>query len=391
MTGRDSKRSKSDETDPLIPATEEDRDTVLVVDDQEAVCQLLSRYLSRKDFEIVEARSGLEALDRVREVGPTAIVTDIRMPDMDGMELLARIMSTDPDMIVIMTTCAPSVDLTIEALRAGASDFLPKPVDLTRLYESLRRGIQRRKVRLATQRHQITLEKRVRRRTAALSQALDELRRVNTQLKSAYEGSIELLRRTSAVRDDDTGAHLDRIRLFSGEVAACLGLSDDDVEMIRAASPMHDIGKIAIPDQILQKTGSLTLEEFETMKKHTLIGGRILGGYGVPIFVASEQIALTHHECWNGNGYPRGLAGNDIPVFGRIVAVVDVWDALTHKRCYKPAYSTEKSLELMEQGRGSQFDPDVLDAFMEALPRILEIEAELREMRTKAASEGDGK
>ncbi len=371
-------RQRLDDTDQLDVATGEECDHILVVDDQDAVCQLLSRYLSRKGFDVIQARSGVEALDKVREFSPTAIVTDIRMPDMDGMELLGRVMSTDPDMIVIMTTGAPSVDLTIDALRSGASDFLPKPVDLTRLFESLSRGIDRRKARLASQRHQVTLEKRVRRRTAALSQALEELRRVNVQLKLAYEGSIELLRRTSALRDNDTGAHIDRIRLFAVEVAGTIGLQEEEIEMLRAASPMHDIGKIGIPDQILQKPSSLTPEEFETMKQHTIIGGRILGGYDAPILQASEQIALTHHECWDGSGYPNGLSGNDIPLFGRIVAAVDVWDALTHERCYKPAFTYEKSLELMKQGRGTRFDPDILDAFVEALPRIREIEEQVR-------------
>jgi len=363
-----------------------EKDLILVVDDQESVCQLIARYLARKGYDAITAPGGVEALERVREASPVAIVTDIRMPDMDGMELLANVMATDPDMIVIIATGAPTMDLSIEAMRAGATDFIPKPVDLGRLHESLRRGIHRRKARLASQRQQVVLERRVTRRTAALTKALEELQRVNRQLKEAYEGSIELLRRTSALRDNDTGAHIDRIRLFSGEVAAAMGLPDDEIRLLQAASPMHDIGKIGIPDTILQKPGPLTAEEFAIMKLHTVIGGRILGGYDAPLLCASERIAMTHHECWDGSGYPHGLVGTDIPLFGRIVAAVDMWDALTHVRCYKPAFSTEKSLELMRAGRGTRFEPAVLDAFLTSLPRIVQIEREVRERHSAGAT-----
>ncbi len=357
--------------------SDSNQNLVLVVDDQESVCQTIGRYLTRKGFLIETAGSGREALDKVMRHPPVAIVSDIRMPDMDGMELLNRVMACDPDMVVILATGVPSMEVTIEALRAGATDFLPKPVDMKQLYSSLSRGVERRKARLASQQREIQLESKVRKRTRELSDTLEKLQSVNEQLSEAYDGSIELLRRTSALRDNDTGDHIDRIRLFSGEVAQKLGLSADDIRLIKGASPMHDIGKIGIPDQILQKPGKLTPEEFDIMKTHTLIGGQILGGYKVPLLQASEQIALTHHERWNGKGYPYGLAGGEIPLFGRIVAVVDVWDALTHERCYKRAFTIEEALKIIREERGQHFDPDVLDAFLESLPRIQEIEHEV--------------
>jgi len=322
-----------DAPDIELAAAPDDGDGIRVVDDQKSVSELIVRYLTRHGYRVSTASGGTEALRLVGERPPAAVFTDIQMPDMDGMTLLARLIRLDPDMIVVMTTGAPNMQLTIEALRAGASDFLPKPVRLPQLLKSLQEGIARRQARLASYQRQIWLEERVRDRTEELTAALDALRKLNQQLTEAYDGSIEMLRRTSAMRDNDTGAHIDRIRLFSEIIARRVELPEDQIRILRAASPMQDIGKIGIPDSILQKRGKLTPEEYELMKEHTLIGAEILSGYEVPVLEASARIALTHHERWDGSGYPRGLSGTEIPLFGLIVATVDVWDALTHERC----------------------------------------------------------
>lgn len=348
-------------------------DLILTVDDEPSISRLVSRFLERKGYQTRAASSGQEAIDLITELAPVAIVSDIRMPGLDGLALLSHVMQCDPDMVVILTTGAPSMAITIEAMRAGASDFLPKPIDLNRLGEALERGITRRRARLASQRRQLELELQVRTRTRELHDTLDRLQNTNLQLQEAYEESIELLRRTSAIRDNDTGNHIERIREFSGIVGRELGLSQADLHILQSAAPMHDIGKIGIPDQILRKPGKLTPEEFDIMKTHTTIGAQILGGRETPLLKASEIIALTHHERWDGKGYPYGLAGEEIPLFGRIVAVVDVFDALTHERCYKPAIETSVALQILREARGTQFDPDALDAFLSVSPLIIEV------------------
>ncbi|MDK2970414.1 MAG: cyclic di-GMP phosphodiesterase [Candidatus Sumerlaeota bacterium] len=345
-------------------------ETVLLVDDEDNILRMLAQYLERKGYRTLQAVSGADALHIVAESAPAAIISDVCMPEMDGLDLLHAVMESDPDTVVILTTGSPSLDVTIEALRSGAVDFLPKPIDLNRLLESLHRGIRRRRARLAGRRRQSELEKQVRLRTRELSEALSGLQEAHRRLQDSYQESIDLLCRTSAVRDRDTGDHIDRIRVFSGEIARTLGLPAEEASVIAAASPMHDIGKIGIPDEILRKPGPLTTEEFEIMKTHTTIGARILSGREADVFRISETIALTHHEQWNGFGYPHGLFGEEIPLCGRIVAVVDVFDALIHERCYKPAYRLEDAIEVMQGMRGTKFDPAVLDAFLVSLPAI---------------------
>lgn len=355
-----------------------DQQLIFVIDDEESVCRMLQVYLERAGYTVRIMNSGKNALDMMGQEFPIAIISDIRMPDLDGLELLSQVMSYDPDMVVILMTGAPSLDITIEALRAGATDFLPKPIDMKFLLNSLNKGVERRRNRLRSKRREEHLEMVVGKRTKELTEAIAELKSMTGELALAYEGSVEMLRRASTLRDNDTGEHIDRIRLYSGALAKAIGMSADEVSLIMSASPMHDIGKIGIPDEILQCRGSLTHHQFEVMKKHTIIGHEILSGYNVPILSASAEIALTHHERWDGSGYPNGLVGEEIPIMGRIVAVVDVWDALTQPRCYKPAFEINKSLNIMEMQR-PRFDPDIMKAFFEILPELKEISMNVKE------------
>ena len=358
------------------PALLEETETrsVLVVDDERPVRDIIARHLGRRGFTPFTAGGGREALQMLEEVRPMAVVADIQMPGVDGLELLPRILEFDPHTVVILITGIPSVALTIQALRSGAADCLPKPLNFSDLVKSLDEALSRRRARLERLRHEMLLETQVSRRTSELEQALGQLRRTNEQLRDSYQESIELLRRASAYRDDETGHHINRIRLFSREIAAALGLDPEDVDIVSSASPMHDIGKIGIPDQILRKPGKLTPEEYKVIQTHAAIGAQILAGSETPLLRASETIALTHHERWDGKGYPAGLAGDDIPLFGRIVAICDVWDALTHERCYKAAMPYDEALPIIHEGRGTQFDPDVVDAFDECVPRLIEID-----------------
>jgi len=356
---------------------DENNELIFVIDDEDAVCRMLKVFLERSGFRVQTMNSGVEAIELMHEKQPVAIISDIRMPDMDGLDLLSRVIAYDPDMVVILMTGAPSLEITIEALREGATDFLPKPIDMKFLRQSLTKGVERRRARMQSQRRQEHLEEEVTKRTQELTEAIREIQSTYQELREAYEGSIELLRRASALRDNDTGEHIDRIREYSGALAKAIGLSSDEVDLIKAASPMHDIGKIGIPDEILLCPGPLSPKQYEVMKKHTIIGHNILGGYEVPILKASAEIALTHHERYDGSGYPNGMSGENIPLFGRIVAVVDVWDALTQPRCYKPSFDVEKSLSIMKD-QAHKFDPEILEKFFEIVPELMHIQDDLR-------------
>jgi HD-GYP domain-containing protein (c-di-GMP phosphodiesterase class II) len=196
------------------------------------------------------------------------------------------------------------------------------------------------------------------------------------ELKDAYLDTIFRLAVAAEYKDEDTSAHIHRMSLYSAIIAEGLGLSPEEVESIRYASPMHDIGKLGIPDAILLKPGKLTADEFKVMESHTLFGGKILENAKADLLRASEQIALTHHEKWDGSGYPRGLQGENIPLCGRIVALADVFDALTSKRCYKPAFPLEDSLRIIREGKGRHFDPKVVQAFEANMAKILAVKAQ---------------
>ncbi|MGF1573916.1 MAG: HD domain-containing phosphohydrolase [Sumerlaeia bacterium] len=345
---------------------------VYVVDDEEAVCKMLARFLERSGYKVKTLLSGLNAVQEMRKDHPIAIISDIRMPDMDGLELLGQVMSFDPDMVVILMTGAPNMQITIEALRAGATDFLSKPLDMKFLRGSLIKGVERRRARMLSQKRQRFLEIEVGNRTKELTDAFMEIQQTYTEVRAAYEGSIELLRRASSLRDNDTGEHIDRIRLYSGALAKAIGLTSEQITLLEYSSPMHDIGKIGIPDDILHCPGPLSREQYDLMKQHTTIGHNLLRGYDEPLLKASAEIALTHHERWDGSGYPYGISGRDIPLFGRIVSIVDVWDALTQSRCYKPAFSLEKSMQIMEDQR-HKFDPNIINSFFQIIPQLQEI------------------
>jgi putative two-component system response regulator len=348
------------------------QELVYVVDDEEAVCKMLGRFLERSGYQVKTLLSGLEALQQMRIDHPIAMISDIRMPDLDGLDLLSQAILFDPDMVVILMTGAPNMEITIEALRSGATDFLPKPLDMKFLRGALIKGVERRRARMLSQKRQKYLEVEVSKRTRELTDAFMEIQKTYSQIQQAYEGSIELLRRASSLRDNDTGEHIDRIRLYSSALAKAIGLPAEQVQLLESASPMHDIGKIGIPDDILHCPGPLTLEQYELMKQHTIIGHNLLRGYEEPLLKASAEIALTHHERYDGSGYPYGISGDEIPLFGRIVAIVDVWDALTQSRCYKPAFSIDKSTQIMEDQR-HKFDPVILSKFFEIIPQLTAI------------------
>lgn len=354
---------------------------VLAVDDEYPNLFLMHDLLASKGFQVSLANDGEEALESVLRFPPDVILLDINMPKMDGFEVLERLKKGEATQFipVVMVTGQSEVEDRVKALELGADDFLIKPVDWMELTARVQSLVKVKAYYDYMHDHQRHLEAEVNQRTEQLRLAADKLRRAHEGLKASSLDTIYRLSRAAEYRDEDTGAHIQRMSHFAAAVARKMGLNERIVEGILYGAPMHDVGKIGIPDRILLKPGKLDSDEWEVMKQHTTIGARILEGASVGFIKMGEIIALTHHEKWDGTGYPRGLKGKETPLIGRITAIGDVFDALTSQRPYKEAFSVEKSLEIVKAGRGSHFDPDVVDAFLAILEEILEIKEKYRD------------
>lgn len=338
---------------------------ILIVDDEPDIRRLLKRYLASDGYSCATAGSAMEALELLAVEPFHLLVSDIMMPAMSGIELLSEVRSLYPELAVIMVTGLDDRKTGIQALQLGAYGYVTKPFDRNEISISVAGAIQRRRLTIISQRYEQALEAQVLQRTR---QIRDREREIVIRLISA-----------AAFRDNETGAHIRRIGLYSSAIARDLGWAIDAVADIQMAASMHDVGKIGIRDRILRKPGPLTKDEFELIKEHTMIGARMLRGSDVPLLRMAEQIALSHHERWDGSGYPSGLAGKAIPESARIVTVVDVYDALVHDRVYKSAFSEDAALSIMAQERGRHFDPAILDSFLRVLPEIRRIRAEVQE------------
>ena len=333
---------------------------VLIVDDEPYIRELLVRCLDNEGYRAQSASGAAEALDALGEQDDYALlVSDINMPGMTGMELLATVRVRHPDVAVIMVTAVDDRKTAIQALKLGAFGYVIKPFDLNELAINVANALERRRLGLLSQAYQERLEEEVRKRTGQIRMREEE---IALRLVAAAE-----------FRDTDTGAHIRRIGLYSAVLGEALGWSAAMVDDLRVAAMMHDIGKIGVPDSILLKPAALTPEEFEIIKQHTVIGSRILQDSHVPLLEMAREIALCHHERFDGTGYPRGMAGLDIPEAARIVAVVDVYDALVHSRVYRPAVPEDEVLSMLREDRGRHFDPHVLDAFLSSVDAMREI------------------
>jgi len=283
-----------------------------------------------------------------------------------------------------MVTGLTSKEDRLRAVKAGANDFIAKPIDITELGVRVASLIKMKEGQDAIKRHRVELEKKVLEKTEALRTALNEM--VEAQRKS-YQAHLDTIRRLAIAaeyKDEGTAEHILRMSNYSATLARGLNLPPGEVELILNMSPMHDVGKIGIPDGVLLKPGQLDEKEWEVMKQHTTIGARILSGSTSELLQVGETIALCHHEKWDGSGYPKGLAGEDIPLYGRIISVADVFDALTTTRPYKSRIPNEEALELIRNGRGTHFDPKVVDIFFENIDEILEIQRTFEDGMKKA-------
>ena len=350
---------------------------ILVVDDEPANILLLRRIFKNAGYCAIEsAVNGREAVKICGEANFDLILLDLMMPERDGYGVLEDLteLRARQHLPVLVLTADANPNATRRALTAGATDFLTKPFDHVEVMLRVKNLLETRFLTLQLQQQNQNLETRVEERTAQLSESYDRLVVANAQLqrsqRAVEESQMEVLHRlaqAAELRDDDTGQHTQRVGEMAAKLARKLGFDDTQVEMMRRAAPLHDVGKIGISDSILLKPGKLTPEEFGVMKTHASIGAALLQAGQSPFVRAAETIALTHHERFDGNGYPQGLAGENIPLEGRILAVVDVFDALTHERPYKKAWPIEEALDEIEKQAGKQFDPRVVSAFLELM------------------------
>jgi putative two-component system response regulator len=332
---------------------------ILVVDDHEANVVLLQRVLGRAGYRRVEGITDPRALPaRMAESPPDLILLDLHMPGVDGFAILEALRTAvrhDTYLPILVITADATTETRRRALALGAKDFLTRPFDAQEVVLRVGNMLETRRLHLDLRDRNRGLEGRVRERTQ--------------ELEDAYLETFERLALAAEYRDDETGQHILRVGRTASSIAEELGLDERTVSMIELAAGLHDVGKIGVPDTILLKPTSLTVEEFGVVRTHTVIGAKILSGSRSPLLQMAEIIARCHHERWDGNGY-AGIAGADIPLVARITSVADTFDALTHDRPYKEAWPLERALEEITAQRGSQFDPEPVDAFLGVQARL---------------------
>jgi putative two-component system response regulator len=335
---------------------------ILIVDDEEMNVRMLEQVLEPAGYtQLASTTDAREVLPLFREFRPDLVLLDIKMPHLDGHQVLDQLRQELPReeyLPVLVLTSDGGAHTRRRALSGGANDFLTKPFSPVEARLRIHNLLHTRFLHRSLSEHNRLLEERVRERTV-------ELTARTTELDEARLEILERLARAAEYRDDETGLHTQRVSRIAALLAECLGVGPDEVELIRRASPLHDIGKIGIPDRVLLKDGPLDLAETKLMQSHTIIGAKILSGSRVPLLHVGKHIALTHHEWWDGTGYPSGLSSEAIPLAGRLVAVADVFDALTHHRPYKEAWPSHHAVREIERYTGTQFDPAVVAGFLE--------------------------
>ena len=362
---------------------------VMIVDDEPINVKVAKKFVAALGYsDFVTATDSRNVIELLRRDAPDVLLLDVMMPHVSGLDVLDE-MQADPKLSripVIMLTASVDRGTRIQALDRGATDFLTKPLDPEELRPRLRNALLMRSYENRLRNHALELEVTVRDRTRELCSSRLEL--------------IHCLGRAAEYRDDDTGKHILRVGCFAALIARKAGLPGPYVEMIELAAQLHDVGKIGLSDAVLLKPGRLTDEERTLMQEHagfgaavlnahiqremsspgsSTVGAEVLRSSRSPLTKMAASIALTHHEKWDGSGYPNGLAGTDIPIEGRITAIADVFDALRSKRPYKEPFSFDRSFGILLEGRGTHFDPDLLDCFLDCRAEIEELDEQLRD------------
>ena len=363
-----------------------DAGTVLIVEDSPIIRRLIRDQVKKLGYEAREAENGAEALVSMQESLPDCVILDLMMPVMSGPELLDKMQESEElrNVPVIVVTALSDMDKIVYCIEKGAADYMQKPFRAQVLRARLASCIERKKLHD----REMELQKQLADHNALLE---ERVTRQVKQITAAQLSTIFAMCKLAESRDEDTGEHIDRTREICYLLAKRLAEKPnpaeppppaDLAENIRTAAPLHDIGKVAVSDVILQKPGKLTPEEFEVMKTHTSAGHGLLADVdslhpGNNFIHMGKEIALYHHEKWNGKGYPTGISEYEIPCSARIMALADVYDALTHQRCYKPAMSHEEAMKIILEGRGSHFDPYLTDLFVELEDDIIRVSREL--------------
>lgn len=319
--------------------------TILVVDDEPAIREIINMMLADEGHRLVFAENGLEAVDKAHELVPDLILLDVMMPKMDGYEVCRRLRAAPvlAQVPIIMITALGDTASRVRGINSGADDFISKPFDFTELTAKIRNIIKLNRFR------QILTER-------------ENLEHAHIELQRAYDATLEGWANALELRDAETQGHSLRVTQQTLQLAGVMGISGDDLDHVRRGALLHDIGKMGIPDAILQKPGPLTDEEWVIMKRHPDYAYKLLSP--IEYLRAALDIPYCHHEKWDGTGYPRGLKGDEIPLSARVFTVVDVYDALSTDRPYRPAFSTEKIAAYLTDSSGSHFDPRVLKAFL---------------------------
>lgn len=344
-----------------------DNEKILVVDDEEAIREVVSTLLDAQGFRCTTCSNGRLGLEAFRKDSYDLVLSDIVMPEMDGLKLLAELRLDDPDVPVIMVTAMHDISIALEAIRAGAYDYILKPFEKDQLYLSVRRALEHRRLVLENRTYQSDLEQLVAERTQQLSIALQDL-------EQSYDYTLEALGGALDAKDAETEGHCQRVTAFTITIAKAMGVDKGLLRHIARGAFLHDIGKMGVPDSILRKPGPLTPREREIMRRHCDIGYSVLER--IPFLKEAAEIVLSHQEFYDGTGYPRGLRGEQIPLGARIFAVADTLDAMISDRPYRKALSVAHARGEIKRCSGTQFDPAVVEVFL-ALPDTLW--SELRE------------
>jgi len=362
---------------------------VLTIDDDEMIRRSFVNFLEDFDYNVIEADNGRTGMQVFEREKPDLVLVDLRMPGMDGLEVLAEVTGNSPDTPIIVVSGTGLIADAVEALRLGAWNYILKPIeDLSVLIHAVENAVERARLLKENREYKEHLEEKVRLRTAQLQEANMELEETRMQI-------IRRLGKAAEYKDNETGKHVIRVSLYSEILARALGLDEKTVELVRISSPMHDLGKIGIPDRILLKPGPLDDDEREIMevhskigndmleplpieeaniyRSHTSIGEDILGGTDSQLLETARKVAAYHHEHWDGTGYPHGLKGTDIPIEARIVTVADIYDALASKRSYKEPFPEEKCQEILRKLSGTFLDPSIVELFFENIDEILSV------------------
>lgn len=331
---------------------------ILVIDDDKFYLKIYSDLIKELGHNYLTADNGLEAIEKIKSYNPDIIVTDVMMPGMDGFDLAKRVKQDALTMHIpiLMVTTLSDRQSRVEGLEQGADEFLSKPIDDTEFRIRINNMLKIKRYEDLLLKYSKTLEGELSNKNIQLKEALDKI-------KNGYTETVYRLTLAAEYRDTDTGKHIKRISLYSQHIAKYLKLDEQTVEAIFFASSMHDVGKIGIPDYILLKPGSLTKEEFEIMKTHTTIGAGILRGSDSDILKTAEEIALSHHEAWDGSGYPTGLKGEEIPISGRIVSIADIYDAIRSRRPYKEPLTHDTACTIINNRLKERIDPVLLNTF----------------------------